>query len=270
MTGRRTAARCVLAFALFAAACGRSTAPSPGDPPGAETSSSRRAEPVIVRDQREPVAAAGVLEAWRSETGGRYRLESMSSAGEENGDLLIMPSVADAWRLAEADDLRPVYSVAITGDIPAVLHDPESRWVALSTRARVVVYNPALVGSAELASLTGYSSLADDVWKGRLCLSSSDVAGNRLLVAFLLRSLPVRDAEIVVRKWMSNLEGPVYVDDTSLVVAIAAGTCAIGIADSSRVVASASAASVWSMRPSRAFPATLPTPTPPPRCSNGW
>ncbi len=68
--------------------------------------------------------------------------------------------------------------------------------------------------------MNDYAALGDDIWRGKLCLSSSQVPGNRTLVAFLIRQYDLRDAEIVVRKWRANLATDVFADDVSLVGAI--------------------------------------------------
>ncbi len=133
--------------------------------------------------------------------------------------------------------LRPARSETISQRIPAELRDPEHLWVSLSARARTIVYNAQLLHEDELRQITGYASLADTSWRGRLCLSSSAAAGNRSLIARLINDLGIREAEKVVRGWRANLAGAVHADDPKLLQALAAGECAVGIADSSRIAA---------------------------------
>jgi iron(III) transport system substrate-binding protein len=181
-----------------------------------------------------------VLDGWRSETGGRFSLVAEDDEEEQpEADLIITGSLADTWDLAEADEFRPVRSETVNTNIDARLRDGESRWAALSRRARVVVYNPGLVPAEELQAVNGYEALRDQVWRGRVCLSSSAVPGNRLLVALLISRHDLREAEIIVREWRANLAASVFSDDSDLLAAIADGSCAIGIADSNSVLTGA-------------------------------
>lgn len=152
-------------------------------------------------------------------------------------DLFIAGNIAELTNAAEQGVLRPIRSETIAQRIPAELRDPEHLWVSLSTRARTVVYNAQLVNEDELRLITDYASLADASWRGRLCLSSSAVAGNRSLIARLISDLGLREAEKIVRGWRANLAGAVHADDPTLLQALAAGECAAGIADSSRIAA---------------------------------
>jgi iron(III) transport system substrate-binding protein len=74
--------------------------------------------------------------------------------------------------------------------------------------------------------------LGDERWRERLCLSSSSLPENAVLVAFLIRRHGVRDAEIIVREWRANLATTVFPGDAELLEALADGRCGIGIVDS--------------------------------------
>ena len=134
--------------------------------------------------------------------------------------------------MAEADALRPQFSEALTGDVPAQLRDEESRWFALSTRARVIVYNTDRISAEQLESVHRYAALRSEAFRGQLCIASSAVPGNRSLVAFLIQQHGVREAELVVREWRANLGMTVFTNDGTLLNAIADGRCGIGFIDS--------------------------------------
>ena len=193
--------------------------------------------PLVVAAPGGGKRLADVAAAWQSETGSRLRLVDVDATAREEADLVLFDSVADAWDDAETDGLRPVYSDVLSANVVPALRDSESRWAALSTRARIVVYHEPSVSTGDLASISGYGSLGDERWRGRLCLSLSRQGGNRLLIAFLIRELGVREAELVVRRWRGNLAGSFLADDDALLAAVAAGDCVIGIADSNRVFA---------------------------------
>ena len=226
----------VALVALSVVACGRD-----------ETMAERGGQPLVVYASHNATETAAVLESYRSRTGQRFRLltDDMAetdvrlgnSAMMPEADLFLAASLAEIWAAAEADALRPVFSADVDSAVAAWLRDPEARWIALSRRARVVVRNTASVGSTDLASLQDYAGLQGERWKGRLCVSSSSVPGNRALVAHLIRRHGVREAELIVRGWRANLAMTVFTNDGTLLNAIADGRCGIGIVDSSVLAA---------------------------------
>lgn len=240
---RYKSALCVIgaAWFLMLTGCGQeSVEPAPAAMPEPAVPVQSQG-PLVVQSSRPPQQMIPVLDAWRSESGGRFELAANESAEAQSAaDLIITASLAATWDLAEADEFRPVFSETIAANIDEQLRDSESRWVALSRRARVVVYNPQLVTAEELQVVQNYAALRNQTWRGRLCLSSSSVAGNRLLVALLISRHDPREAEIIVREWLVNLASAVLIDDDALLAAVTDGTCAVGIADSTGALAGAS------------------------------
>lgn len=146
-------------------------------------------------------------------------------------DLLITPSVAGVWRVAEESELRPNYSTVVEG-VPAWLKDPDKYWVALSYQTAVIVFDPDQVDATALGT---YEDLADESLRRKLCLSSSRLAINRSVIAMLLEKLGKRDAELAVRGWVANLARPAFDSETRLLQAIDSGECAVGVVSSSSI-----------------------------------
>jgi len=225
---------------LIIAACGEEQRPTRET--AAAPATIEDAGPLRIANQARGPAMQNVLAAFAAETGEEYSLLPADRAHASTSvDLYVAPSLGDLWAVAEADKLRPVFSAVIEGGISAALRDPESRWVALGAHPRIVAYNTGLVSGDELASIDSYASLRDEAWRGRLCLSSSALPGNRLLVAYLISRFGSREAEIIVRQWRGNLAIAETTDDSKLVAAIRDGRCAIGIADG-RLLASTTSA----------------------------
>lgn len=230
----------LLLMAALIAACSKEEAA----PPPAAAQPEPRPEanlPLVVYATMPASRLQPVLDAYASETGKKARLVSGDKAYSAyvagNGslpdaDLLLVSGLGEMWQLAEMDGFRPTYSESIDSNIPSVYRDAESRWTALGTNARIVVYNRELVDVDAIGSVEAYAALGDEQWRGRLCLSSSQVPGNQALVAFLIRQQNVRDAEILVRSWRANLATSIFANDSELIKAIAGGQCAIGIAGS--------------------------------------
>jgi len=228
---------------LVAAGCGQdATEPVVAAQPAvAPPSKIQSVRPVVVYATSGRAELVDVLDAYRAETGAAYVILGEEVVRTPNlldlpqqlpkTDLFIASSFAELWSVAEDDGLRPTFSDVISSNIPAGLRDPESRWSALSARARVIAYNPELVSAEEIADVQAYSALGEDIWKDRLCVSSARVAGNRSLVAFLIRQNGVREAEVIVRRWRANFGNSIYNSDADLLKAISSGSCAVGIVD---------------------------------------
>ena len=131
------------------------------------------------------------------------------------------------WRAAEEGALRPHYSERLRELAPAWSRDPDDLWFGTAYRAAVVA---ATDGQA--VGLADFATLADPRFRGALCLSSSTVQINRIVIAMLIEEMGVRPAELAVRGWMANLAQPVFETEADLVAAIQSGACSVGIVSS--------------------------------------
>lgn len=95
--------------------------------------------------------------------------------------------------------------------------------------ARAIVYATARVDPEQLNT---YAGLADDRWRGRLCLRTSKEVYNQSLVATMIASRGESETEALVRGWVANLAAPPFASDTQVIEAIAAGQCDIGLVNS--------------------------------------
>lgn len=200
---------------------------------------------VVVYSTVEDSIIKRVLDTYSAETGvnvyvltGDFQelLDKIHRPGSDPvADLFVADNAADLWSASEGDVFRPTRSDIIDSRVPGQLRDPEHLWTSLAVRARTVVYNPKLFSATETESVTDYASLTTESWRERLCMSSSGVPGNASLIAMLINDNGVRETEVIVRGWRTNFALPVFDNDASLLQAIAAGQCAIGIADSSEV-----------------------------------
>jgi iron(III) transport system substrate-binding protein len=173
-----------------------------------------------------------VLPAFQSTTGIGYSFVSPDAVEPmSQADIYFGASFVDLWEMAEAGLLRPVAASLNERVAAGGLTDPERRFIPLATAPRAVAFNRDLVSDDEIRTIVSFESLADDRWKGRLCLSTSRVDGNRLLVAHLINRHDAREAEITVRRWLQNLAAAVYQGDDALAAAIAERECALGILD---------------------------------------
>lgn len=217
---------CAVSFLLLlTAGCGDSAGPD-----------SSGARPVVVYSARAEQLIKPIFDAYTAETGIPVRyvtdseqplIQKLKAEGESgSADLLLTVDAGNLWYAADQDVLRPTLSDVLEKNIPAHLRDPENFWFAMSVRARTIVYDSRVVDPAEL---TGYAGLADEKWRGKLCLRTSAKVYNQSLVAALIAQKGERDAELVVRGWVKNLATDVFSNDTKLIEAIEAGQCQVGI-----------------------------------------
>lgn len=193
-------------------------------------------EPVTVYSARNEQLIKPLFERFTAETGIPVRyitdkegplLARLKAEGKNTrADMLMTVDAGNLWQAAEQGVLAKTSSAVLEQDIPAHLRDPQGQWFGLSVRARTIVYSAERVQPEQLST---YAALAEPQWKGKLCLRTSKKVYNQSLVAMMIAREGEKHAEDVVRGWVANLATQPFSDDTSLIKAIAAGQCDVGI-----------------------------------------
>ena len=162
--------------------------------------------------------------------GGASELIERILAERENSpaDLLI---TADAGRLWRAEELGLFQNIdsAILDTLPENLKHPEGLWFGLSKRTRVIFYNPNTVPEGELSS---YEDLANEKWKGRICVRSSNHIYNQSLMSAMIEHIGTEAAEEWAEGIVNNFARKPQGGDRDQIKAVAAGECDIAIANS--------------------------------------
>ncbi|GLS06109.1 putative binding protein component of ABC iron transporter [Chitiniphilus shinanonensis] len=198
-----------------------------------------QAESVTVYSARNEQLIKPLFDAFTKDTGIDVKLltdkegplmERMKAEGRNSpADVLITVDAGNLWQAANLGLLQPTRSSVLEANVPAHLRDPQGQWFGLSQRVRTMFYNPTMVKPGELST---YEDLANPKWKGKLCLRTSKKVYNQSLVAVLIAQHGEARTEQIVRGWVANLATDVFADDTKMLEAIAAGQCAVGIANS--------------------------------------
>lgn len=186
-------------------------------------------KPVVVYAARQLEGAfKPLLDEYKQETGTIMILRFGDSGGVVDdvirndisppADLLLTATVMEAWRAAEEGALRPIYSEIGDETIPAWAKDPDGLWLGLGFDAAVIV-------STGIEPPGEYASLADERFAGTLCLSSSAIPVNQVVVGMLIDALGVRQTELTVRGWVRNLALPPFDTQERLVAALQEGIC---------------------------------------------
>ena len=218
---------------VLLAACGQSGEPAAD--PATTPKSEPAVELVVYSERREPLIQP-VFDRYREETGVTIRfltdsapvlIERLAAEGADTpADIFLSIDAGSLWQASERGVLTALESDEINRAIPANLRDPGDRWTALSLRARTIVHSTERV---DPGSLESYESLADEAWRGRLCLRTSKKVYNQSLTATMIERLGAERAEQTLRGWVENLATAPFADDTALIMAIAAGQCDVGL-----------------------------------------
>ncbi len=201
------------------------------------------APPVVADDDQITVYSARqehlikpLFDRFTEETGIRVRyvtdnagplLARLKAEGRNTpADMLMTVDAGNLWQATEEGVLASVDSRTLRDNIPEYLRDPDDRWFGLSVRARTIVYSTDRVDPDELSS---YEALADPEWEGRLCLRTSRKVYNQSLVAMMIARHGEEKTQEIVEGWVDNLAASPFSNDTSVMKAIEAGQCDVGI-----------------------------------------
>jgi len=121
-----------------------------------------------------------------------------------------------------------VKSAVLEERIPAKYRDPAGDWYGFSYRARVIVYNKAMVERSDVAT---YAALADPKNKGKVCTRSGSHPYNLSLIGSEIANLGPAKAEAWARGVVANMARAPKGGDTDQIKAVAAGECAIALSN---------------------------------------
>ena len=154
-------------------------------------------------------------------------VDAMIAKTGDPADAVITDDLVEIWRAADRGALRPIRSAALGGHHES-LRDPDFLWFVHEIRPI------AIVGKANASpGEVSFEDLGNPPFKDRLCLSSSALVNNRVLLANLIERNGRRQAERLVRRWVRNLAEPPFSDEATLRAAIQTGACDYGIASNS-------------------------------------
>lgn len=170
----------------------------------------------------------------RIEANDNALLERVKNEGKNSpADVILLADAARLWR-AQIDGLfQPVKSKVLDSRVPANLRGKDegkgSEWYGFSKRARIIVYDKASVNPADVAT---YEQLADPKHKGKVCTRS----GSHPYMLSLIGSMIERNGEKATEDWargvVANFARPPRGGDTDQIKGVAAGECAIAVANS--------------------------------------
>ncbi|MDE0390652.1 MAG: Fe(3+) ABC transporter substrate-binding protein [Rhodospirillales bacterium] len=195
-------------------------------------------ETVNIYSARKEALILPILERFQEETGIEFHLvtgkadallKRLQLEGEATpADVFITVDAGRLHRAKEAGVLQTIGSETIDAAVPAHLRDADGYWVALSKRARTIMYAN---GRVDPAALSTYEGLTDPMWEGRICIRSSGNIYNQSLVASMIEANGAEQAEAWAKGMVANFARPPAGGDTDQLRAAAAGECDIAVAN---------------------------------------
>jgi iron(III) transport system substrate-binding protein len=156
----------------------------------------------------------------------RLRAEGAASPAD-----VIM--LVDAARLAVADNqglFQPIKSAKLDAAIPANLRATATAdgvtWTGFSTRARVIVYDPARVKAEDVAT---YEQLANPKLKGMVCTRSGSHPYNLSLFSTIVELMGDQKGEAWLKGVVDNMARAPKGGDTDQIKGVASGECGVAL-----------------------------------------
>lgn len=198
-----------------------------------------QAAEVNVYSARKDELIKPLLDKFESETGIAVNLVTgnadalisrMQSEGQYSPvDVLLTTDVGRLERAKSLALLQSVESDVLNSAIAENFRDSEGFWYALTKRARTVMYHPDRV---DPENLTGILGLADEQWKGRVCVRSSNNIYNQSMVASMLLKHDKNVVEDWAERLVTNFARAPKGGDRDQIKAVVAGECDVAIANS--------------------------------------
>lgn len=163
------------------------------------------------------------------EAKGDALIERMTAEGESSpADVFITVDGSRLARAVEAGLFQPIASEALDAAVPEQLRHPDGLWFGLSTRVRGIIYDKEKVDPSELST---YEELADEAWKGRVCIRSSSNVYNQSMMASMIASEGMEAAEAWANGIVANMARDPQGGDTDQIRAVAAGECDVAVSN---------------------------------------
>ena len=156
-------------------------------------------------------------------------IERIKSEGQFSpADMLITVDAGRLWRAEKEGIFQPVDSAVLSERIPAHLRHPEGEWFGLSKRARVIAHKKDMALPAGFGT---YEALADEAFRGQVCMRSSGNIYNLSLMASLIDAHGAEAAEAWAKGVVANFARTPQSNDTGQLKAVASGECTITVAN---------------------------------------
>lgn len=156
-------------------------------------------------------------------------IQQLEAEGAQSpADLYLDKDIVYMGEAGDKDLLQPFASSEVESKIPSHLIAKDRNWFLIFYRARTIMYNTNLVTPSEI---TSYADLGDKKWEGRVCVRTSNNSYNEGMAGYFVKHLGLEKAVSLFKSWVQNFAVEPLKGDREVIGAIAAGTCAVGVAN---------------------------------------
>jgi iron(III) transport system substrate-binding protein len=186
---------------------------------------------------REPKLIQPLLEAFTARTGIKVNTAFMNAGLAERvaaegarspADVLMTVDVGSLVDLDSKGLTQPTGSAVIAATVPASMRDPQSNWVPLSLRARVILVAKERVADSAMT----YEQLADPKWAGKVCLRAGNHPYNTALFSAMIAKHGAAATESYMTALRKNQARKPGGGDREVARDIMAGICDVGVTNS--------------------------------------
>ena len=193
-------------------------------------------EEVNIYSGRKGKLIEPMLKKFESDTGIKVNLitaksdaliKRMESEGESSpADVFITVDVGRLDRAKRMGLLQSINSFGVINKVSSKYIDKDRQWIGISKRIRTVVVSKNMKDKADLKN---FEDLANDQWKNRICVRSSNNIYNQSLVASLISNHGEKKAEKLVKNLVGNFARKPSGNDRAQITAVSKGECDIAI-----------------------------------------
>ncbi len=212
----RSKVAAALVIALVATGCGASESDGP----------------LVIYSGRSEELVAPLIDRFTEKTGVAVEVRYGDST-ELAATLLAEGSSTDAdvffaqdpASLGAVDDLLRRLPQDLLDRVPEAFRDIEGRWLGVSGRVRVMIYNPALVDDSDLPG--SVFDLADPKWAGQIAIAPTNGSFQAFVAAMILSS-----GEDKTLAWLQAIAANQPIDfpgNSPIVEAVDAGDVSLGL-----------------------------------------
>ena len=154
-------------------------------------------------------------------------IERIKSEGDKSpADVLITVDMGRLLKAAELGLFQPIKSKTLDQIVPRELRGEDGSWYGFSVRARPIYYAKARL---DPKLLPDYESLADPMWKGKICTRSGNHPYNLSLMSSMIAAHGPAKAETWAKGVVANMARAPKGGDTDQIKAVATGECDIAL-----------------------------------------
>lgn len=208
------------AAVLAVAACAPGTGPATGE-----------AGSLTIYSAREEALVGPIIEQFRQASGLDVRVKygtnpELVTAIVEEGDNSPADVLfaTDPFQLAGISEKLAALPADVLDLVPSAVRATDGKWVGVTGRARVVVYNTQRIDPATLPpSIDGYT---DPKWRGKIGWAPTNGSFQAFLTAYR-----VTKGEEAARRWLEGIkanEAMAYTNNTGVVDAVSKGEVEVG------------------------------------------